>query len=279
MADSSWPTVILSDLDEETAAKTLRAVRTEGGQAETYHIGLLRCPDDRTTTGIPDSDLNESGKFSYAANAGVPDRWRSGTVLNPDVRANGVFHCLSPTYGIKDERLRTSWIPRLRMGNAYISRHDGTSHTILVSENVDATQWWLLREYSSCILWDADKESRRSLQRPPQFDLGGEMAWEADAPYGINVERAKRPGDVDTDGNPVPPMVQQSTRWCRPSSYHQGGGVNVVFSDGSGRFLSEELPYEVYVQLMTPHGAAAMIDVHHKILAPPEFSQPLPNDS
>ena len=61
-------------------------------------------------------------------------------------------------------------------------------------------------------------------------------------------------------------------RFARPSSFHSGG-VNVVFADGHGAFLREDIPYWVYVQLMTPNGQKATIDAYKNIPAPPEYKQ------
>ena len=40
---------------------------------------------------------------------------------------------------------------------------------------------------------------------------------------------------------------------ARPSSNHEGG-VNVIFCDGSGRFLSDRIDLHVYVKLLTSNG-------------------------
>jgi prepilin-type processing-associated H-X9-DG protein len=41
----------------------------------------------------------------------------------------------------------------------------------------------------------------------------------------------------------------------RPSSQH-AGGVNVVFCDGSARFLNENIDKDTYVKLLTSNGVA-----------------------
>jgi prepilin-type processing-associated H-X9-DG protein len=40
---------------------------------------------------------------------------------------------------------------------------------------------------------------------------------------------------------------------ARPSAWHSGG-VNVVFADKHTKFLSEQIDYDVYQQLMTTYG-------------------------
>ncbi len=39
----------------------------------------------------------------------------------------------------------------------------------------------------------------------------------------------------------------------RPSSNHSGG-FHVTFVGGSARFMSDDMPYTLYAQLMTPYG-------------------------
>ncbi len=48
----------------------------------------------------------------------------------------------------------------------------------------------------------------------------------------------------------------QDLKYARPSSRH-GDGVVVIFCDGYGRFLSEDIDYRVYQHLMTPDSRAA----------------------
>ena len=52
----------------------------------------------------------------------------------------------------------------------------------------------------------------------------------------------------------------------------------MVFCDGHARFVSEEMPYWIYVQLMTPDGKRAVINPQRKIPAPAAFRQPLPEE-
>jgi prepilin-type processing-associated H-X9-DG protein len=42
-------------------------------------------------------------------------------------------------------------------------------------------------------------------------------------------------------------------RFARPAGAH-GGGVNVVFCDGHGSFMREDIDYTVYQQLLTSNG-------------------------
>ena len=54
--------------------------------------------------------------------------------------------------------------------------------------------------------------------------------------------------------------------------------MNMVFVDGHGRFVSENIDYWIYVQLMTPYSDRALANVLRKTPAPREFYQSLPGD-
>ncbi len=104
---------------------------------------------------------------------------------------------------------------------AHISEWDGVQNTLLLSENIQAG------------LWSDTTEA----------DLG--MVWR------------KSPGPCSpinecTDVGDRP----QDLKYARPSSRH-GDGVVVIFCDGHGRFLSEDIDYRVYQHLMTPDSRAA----------------------
>jgi prepilin-type N-terminal cleavage/methylation domain-containing protein len=250
----SWIYLILGDLDESA----LDNLAKSGLMGANQHIDTLLCPDDRID--LYRDELHQ-GLLSYAGNAGIPDRDMHGLqntrrvkLYRSDSRANGVFHRIK----LFDGPHHLTYRPWMRVSNHYVSRHDGTSKTILISENVDAKLWQFAREYSSCIVWDADKEERAFFKSYRYADspivLGEDkFLWETERPYHINERRGERPGGKSMGSN-------SSLDFSRPSSFHRGNGVNMIFCDGSGRFISEEIPYAVYVQLMTPRGALAVID-------------------
>ena len=104
---------------------------------------------------------------------------------------------------------------------AHISECDGAQNTLLLSENIQAG------------LWSDTMEA----------DVG--MVWRKSpgpcSPINQCIDAANRPQDL---------------KYARPSSRH-GGGVVVIFCDGHGRFLSEDIDYRVYQHLMTPDSRAA----------------------
>ena len=185
------------------------------------------------------------------ANSGIYDESRDGVVGGrrgnhlPDSRANGVFHRRDVGIGF---RKANSGVMRVDRG--YISRHDGLRQTLLLAENVDAGTWYSTQELNVGFTW---------------WDT-----WEQRPVYQINERRDERPGNESG----YHPWGLSDKRFSRPSSNH-GNGVNVAFCDGHSRFLRDDIEYRVYVQLMTPNGRKAMIDVDKRILAAAEYRQPI----
>ncbi len=151
-------------------------------------IENMNCPSD------PKNRTNSP--ISYVANMGIRD---SGTAPF-DAKWNGIFH--------------------VRLNGVVMAPSDvvdGLSSTILISENVDATEWTGTREFDSGIVW---------------FPT---------APVGLNRDMGTAPPGYN---------------YARPSSFHTSG-FNVVMLAGNVKWIDEEISYEVYKQLMTPHGVKA----------------------
>ena len=152
-------------------------------------IGLFACPSD--------SSVKRNLPFnSYVANAGMAG-WKN------EKPANGAFHDL-----INSDVVTT-------IGDM----HDGTSYTILISENLQAGQWREIGKEATVFVWHPTTTPK------PVHLINGE----------------KKTARLSADS-------------ARPSSAHRGG-VNAAFADKSTRFLSETIDYKVYMQLMTPDGA------------------------
>lgn len=107
-----------------------------------------------------------------------------------------------------------------------ISRYDGASNTLLLIENCTLENWILApTEQESSVLW---------------FPDGGAGAFGLNARY-----RDARSGDLAAE-----------PRLGRPASYHPGGLV-VAMCDGSVRFMSQDVVYEVFAVLMSSRGERA----------------------
>jgi len=121
-----------------------------------------------------------------------------------------------------------------QMGTAYLTGHDGTTNTLMLSENVcapGAIRVWATPIPPNCA---------------PGVDSVG-FLWSVglvpDSQYKINQE---------IDGHQP-----------RPSSRHPGGVV-ATFCDGHHQFLREDIDYLTYQHLMTPDGQGAGRFLHNQ---------------
>jgi prepilin-type N-terminal cleavage/methylation domain-containing protein len=109
----------------------------------------------------------------------------------------------------------------------YIDSHDGTTYTLLSSENLQALEWTAAdakgAKEGTGFLWHDAETPERKLN-----------SW-LDAALPTGGKRADH---------------------ARPSSNHSGG-VQITMCDSSARWLREDIDYAVYVQLMTPFGKAS----------------------
>lgn len=112
---------------------------------------------------------------------------------------------------------------------SFIARNDGTSNTLLMSENLDAM---------------GGTQGANWNQVGASEDMAG-LLWSNSASPSVGLN--KLAGQGSHAGN---------ADYARPSSSH-GGGFNATFCDGSTRYLSEDIEYRVYALIMTPAGLKA----------------------
>jgi prepilin-type N-terminal cleavage/methylation domain-containing protein len=214
---ASWPVTILKQLDRTDLWDEWREGNT--GVTETT-VELFVCPSD---------DAPEPGALSYVANCGQRDDQKATAPIPPDWPANGIFHNRVPGGG-KGGRLTQFVTVNVSMTDI----KDGTSTTLLLSENVQARKWG-----------DADESWAGMIWRP--WDTKDDNYSD----YRINV-------DVDIASSLPASAEELRYQYARPSSYHAGGAV-ATFCDGSTRFLSEQIEYPTYQLIMTPDGKNAKV--------------------
>jgi len=174
-------------------------------------LGQFVCPSDQRAQEVP---------LSYVANCGLPDAISS----QPDctalaaVKRFGLFHNL---YSCPQLSATIEDIP------------DGASETIMLSENIQATE----------VLLDPHLNT---VTRREQIEADvGMVWWPAAAPppatATINQGRLDQVSDINH---------------ARPSSNHPGGVV-AAFCDGSARFISQDISYREFQQMMCPNDNAA----------------------
>jgi len=222
-----------------------------------YLIEVLTCPDDPTAQGIP-------GTLSYVVNAGYANidgslststGWGSTNYHNyndPDLDLD-VDGTVNDERDIEIHR-RSGVMWRIvldRNGDGFPQKplanrshgpnniYDGTSNTLLLSENVNAgeKQLWGDPDPRNCAFVfpiDPDTSGHTSATyfSSPSMDPVH--------PYGvINSARGGPEGE-----RPF------------PNSNHPGS-VNIVLCDGSALTMSEDLDISVYARLITPNGDKA----------------------
>lgn len=223
-----WIPRLLPYIDQDQLYQVFES-NTWSTQA-TAQVPALVCPS-REPTGSP-------APLTYVVNCGMPDN----TIEPLDYQANGVFFDLyTPA--------KNSRILPVTTDFAYISDHDGTTNTILLSENLDALDWITpgnptpygpLRlpqdgqTWWQGIIW--------FVQPSPQVIWG----FGNSAPTGILLNK-----NTGTTAQAATDAVN-----ARPSSGHAGGFI-VTMCDGRSRFLNEDIEYRVYCLLMAPDNASA----------------------
>lgn len=186
-----------------------------------WFLKLAVCPSDPKLNGA-------AGPMSYAANGGLIDYLNdsSAQTSTPDLPANGAMG-RSANGGGQAALVGTM---------DQISSRDGTSTTVLISENVKAGNWrpqavgvsngvlnaadMQLLEAASTVVWEIDGSGNAL---PTQFNF-----------------------DLDTPGSG--PQT--------PSSRHSGGFL-MSFCDGHVTYIADSMDYSVYARLLTSNGRGA----------------------
>ena len=211
---ASWTVMILPYIQRNDIWDQYRRNNVSGlGDIE---IDLFACPSDHETE---NASVN---RLSYVANTGQEDQDITTAGIPFDWPANGVFlfHPSTKSYHTTAPRIV-----------------DGSQHTLLLSENLQAGSWNEARTYIASSTTRSDMEA----------EVG--MIWWLDR--------------ADPTVRPVTPpsgykINDLSSTVPSPSSGHSGG-VNVVYCDGHCQFLREDIDYDVLARLMTPDGKNAMV--------------------
>jgi type II secretory pathway pseudopilin PulG len=208
--------------------ETMQHIVTDiNGNPVDTRLAVLLCPSDRPDVGNPRSQM------SYGCNGGLPDNL---DLPNPQL---GFDH---PANGALDNRLKGSGTPdaNLRVYKTslgQISQFDGTTHTILFGENSDLETWIHRME-----VMDAN-----GTQVPnPLTEFHACLVWEDTGPTQVLNKGLLEAGDYLN-------FQQYPAAYARPSSMHPTG-FHLAFADAHVKFVSETLPYNVYMQLMSSNG-------------------------
>lgn len=232
-------------------------------------LGFATCPSD------PRPNARSSPALAYAVNSGLP-------MTDPKVYAfqnggNPVFQPGLPYLG-NDANAIASGVchnlhtsPNRTVSLDYLSGRDGSTNTVLLSENVQATEWAMPAggdtsltpwQGETSIVWWWINDSSSPLYFPPPATTQGKI----EINKGVDDTGTMPPGDIPP-ALAYPPQINlngwvnladpnnfsEFLSYARPSSRHPGGAI-VTFCDGHSQFISESLDYGVYQHIMTPYG-------------------------
>lgn len=304
-----WPIAILPALEN---AALLRNIKNDaainGGvatmsSAENVWLQVYTCPDD--------SDSHRrAGGLSYVVNAGfisaevwgAPEsptffhqpyliNWK-GSTTPPYRSTDGTAATGSPSEADLQVALATGvfWksipgqTPTYRTSVDYVAVGDGTSTTLMVTENLNAGPWFGTGVnslgFGIRVPVDTTTGSPRVGVSSPCGEFTTASSLNSDFPcstfvassggslinqtvnFTVAIPPAPPPasstpanaGGCDDDGGGGGGGTTTTTSTGpRPSSLHPGG-VNAIMVDGSGRFLSESIDAFVYARLITSNG-------------------------
>ncbi len=234
------------------------------GNGQFSPIEILVCPSDPPETlGQP---LN-----SYVANAGNINR--SGDVEQLDkweLSANGVFFdrtrtalgtgpgdgafAASVSSDDRDDSNSSQDEPEIAMTIAALQKGDGTTKTMMLTENINATHWGYVStagvtnvpdaKYHFGFCWEQPATIIASLSSPSGTpDLENERRFR-------RINGVKEPLLESEIGFAMVLSSDGTSNYGFPSSYHPAG-VNVAFVGGQVVFISDQVDPFVYAQLMT----------------------------
>ena len=234
-------------------------------------IETLQCPSD------PSEAIGQPST-SYVANAGwgFADPNRTDPLQNApnmEFAANGIFFDLNkkknvdPVAAWNNSADGREAEPKLQMSIAYISSADGTSKTMMLSENLNAVYYtYPVADYVSGGRMDA----KHHFGFVWHNSLGSST---------LPTAICKINGGRNVDVVPPTTLDEQSEALAYPSSNHPGG-VNIAFCDGSVRYINEQMSSRVYAQLMTTNYKKSRYrDLTEVAANQPDRKLPQPNDS
>ena len=195
------------------------------GNEPSPFLSILHCP----SVGSPN---RQYGTNCYVANAGYTPA-NSANWQAAQKPANGVFHD------------RTIGAPSTTFGDF----RNGTSNTLLYSENILGFSEGVA---AGAVLW---RTLNNSLAFQKRYNV---FTWhhvvESNAPPICSAGSLALSGEMRINGQRTDPNIVLNENTARPSCEHIGG-VNVAFADGHTSFLTEDIAYHVYQELMTPNGS------------------------
>ena len=238
-----WPLLLLPALDNAARLMNIRNNAVIVGDVAT--INLEPGFDNVTVYGFTCADspaYKQPGGLSFIVNAGHMPHGIWGTATNNAPDLIDWYEAPSPGDANDIEvGLATGvvWPEGYVSSLEYVATGDGISTTILLTENLQAGNWYDTQTSDLGFGVQLPVSLEASY---PNAGATTDLLMLKQAPssdnWFINRNRSAARGNAP-----------------RPSSNHHGG-VNVVMADGSAKFLSENMDKAVFMKLVTPNGIA-----------------------
>jgi len=265
----SWPILIHPYTECCSLFEEIQSVdtQTEANRLASRSIDSWTCPDD---------PLEEaSGRLSFVVNAGFISESRWGEVDNTSHAVDAYDYSFDGTGTITSAdqdvtfatgvfwRADPSTPPTLRITLSDISLADGTSQTLLLSENFDTRPFDSVTQtggWSSSATGDlafgipVTEAGHPSIVADSTIEGGIGVAGTADQPF-PSTALVLSPPTLRTAQGSINASLGKATPGAapRPSSLHPLM-VNAIMCDGSGRALSKAIAPGVYRRLVTHNG-------------------------
>jgi prepilin-type N-terminal cleavage/methylation domain-containing protein len=283
---SSWVVPILPQLERNdlyqnwqkvgTILSAFSSIPTQSTNQFYSPMEILVCPSN----GTPDLGGNP---LSYAVNTGLAKTTTDTSVTGPipasatyvpeDVNS-GVFFNHSLWDGTSVANGANPPGNPIKINQDFISTRDGTTYTLMMSENLQAGNWAVdpnnamgaalnetdLRPFyntdlavreNTGLVWFLTGRLNNTQDASATASKGGAISLAANQ-YGINDNAQLVAGSTRLIYDSANVSNPTGLAYARPSANHSGG-VNVSYCGGNAGYLSDEIDYKVFTQLMTPN--------------------------
>jgi len=232
----SWAVMILDYLEQGETWKEWRRPETP---TRTYDQKRAANMPDVPQFQCPSVDPSHDGALNYVVNCGIQDGTQ--TVVGGTPRNEG------PAHGVFFDRSgRDATIPMITVTTDRIP--DGSSQTLMLSENIQATQWAPQLDPAAVPpTWPVPTWAGWAGEAAPDNSAANVgFVWIQQAPVSpwecMPINKCKN-AEVD--------FANPDIQYARPSSFHPDGVV-VTYCDGHQDMLFDDTEYNVYRELMAP---------------------------
>lgn len=248
--NETWVRAVLAYLDQSALDRQID-IAPFNYQNLPPVLDSLICPDDRNHEETP-------GGLSYVANCGyINDSVWYGSAQpavvahrpdgTADNQVNGSpLYLWGPKVSLSAGVLHRTYLKQSngpRMTVDRVTRGDGASQTILISENVNAGYWF------------GGETNFTGFGAARAMQGLGDVGPNALALTTAKISQYSPMSAInyDLDGTAATNPCRGAGTCPRPSAYH-AGSVNVFFVGGNGRSISETIDFSVYLRLLSSSG-------------------------